>query len=1193
MEGEDSKHLILDDISHAIRRSFMTGHFKRVQQKCYALSQDHTLYKCELDHSPALLKIIDEIICNCCDVYLKTGTVTEIKINIDPEDGTVSIYNTGNGIPVYEHEEGTRIRGRKCYWPECCFGMFRAGSNLDVDDSHSAAGINGLGAKLTGIHSDWLELITVDQQRKIKYCQVFKDCLRNPTTPILEKYTKKPFTHVSFAPMYEERFFYNINEKPKELNEIIDIIRYRVIHLSMFLGCCVDHGGSRIKLFYQDVEVKVRDTRAFMEIFNTNNPGDLYNIKTTVGDPKKAQHFIDYSVIIAPSTKYRTTSVVNGIMVKDGTHVTYLKRKINTKMKELMTGKDRDAGRKIDCSSNIVVVASAWLCVDNWGTQTKDTLTIPEVDLKAHNVDERVITTMAKKLISISKATEVKKDIIPKKVSKTVVYDKYTPPKKKSASNTLILVEGDSAISLVRAGLNAKCSGLNFDNTGIFSLGGVPINVAKTTVKEGPIPTSVTNEGSDSDSDDDDLKIIEKASQKFWDSKIFGALVQALNLDRSKKYISPGELKSLHFNKVIIAVDQDLDGRGNICSLVLQMFYRYWPHLYSHNYIQYWNSPIVRVVKKTTGKVVKEFKYENDFKKWKESSPEGTGADCDILYIKGLATHDNKYVKDMFTRFNSDVFALTTDKDTKKMFDLYFGYGKEYSDQRKVVLQTEVRHLTDDEVTHIERTHTITCNRHLDLNTKEFQIAAGKRTLSGLDGMTPVRRKIFTVMFTHNITKPMKLFQIGARAASELAYHHGDKSINDAVLKMAQDFLGSNYYPLLKGDGQMGTRNKRGGDAGSARYISAALNKNIVDVLFTKEDVHILPKQFDDGILIEPQYYIPALPLCILENNKAVAPGWSLNTVGRDLDTVVKVLVKLAEGKTITVADKKLPPYVSKTFKGKMELLTEHQGTKQSVVKMTGHWYREKPGSNTIIIDELPITTTPHKYYIDLSKDEEHIADIRNYSDNHVHIEVDFKNGAIEHIGEANLDKYLGMESTVCEQFNFINEKGILEHFESAYTVLYRCFELNKRKMTLKINRESLLLKYLILREQNIIKFMENDEVKNLYKKKEVDINKFLSIKQYALINSSILNTHYKYTTEELEKELAPESTDIKTGYNYLKQVSFGEVSDENIYKRTKKLQEMESRLKELEAMAQEKPFPGASEYIRDVKKAHTLLRHS
>ena len=1163
------KHLILDDISHAIKKSFMTGNFKRVLQKHLALDDKDNIYKCELDHSPALLKIIDEVLCNCCDVYLKTKSVTEIHTNIE-DDGTVKIMNTGDGIPIYEHEEGTRLRGRKCYWPECCFGMLRAGSNLETNDSHAVAGVNGLGAKLTGIHSDWLELITVDKERKKMYSQLFKDCLRDIQAPIIESYRKKPYTQVTFLPKYEERFYYNIEKNPQELKEIRDIIRYRIVHMATFLGSCSNHGMPKVKMYFLDKEIKIKDTKLLMNVFSKGEQGDTYNIKCQ----SKDGHFIDYSVLVRTG-KYKTTSVINGIMVKDGTHITYIKRKINTKIKEL-----NKTDKKMDCSTNLVIVSSSWLCVDNWGTQTKDSLGIPETDLKCFDIDDQVLTTISKKLISLSKVVDPKK-IVTKKVNKTVVYDKYTPPKKKSHTNTLMLVEGDSASTLIRAGLNIKDCNYNFDNTGIFSLGGVPINVAKTTLGE------LTNEGSHTEpsenEEENDLSIIETAHQKFWDSKIFGALVQALGLDAGKKYLTEAELKTLNYNKVIIAVDQDLDGRGNICSLVLQMFFRFWPHLFNHNFIQYWNSPIVRVIKKATGKIQGEFKYENDFKKWAQSnSTEG----CHIMYIKGLATHDNKYVKNMFTRFNDDVLSLTTNRDTRKCFDLYFGYGKEYSDQRKKVLQTKVKHFTDAEVSKIESQHSLTCNRHLDLNTKEFQIAAGKRTLSGLDGMTPVRRKIFTVMFSHGITQAMKLFQIGARAAYELSYHHGDKSINDAVLKMAQDFLGSNFYPLLKGDGQLGTRNKKGTDAGSARYVAASLNKPIVEALFHKDDVHILPKQFDDGTPIEPQYYIPVLPLCILETFKAVAPGWSLNTVGRDLDSVVKVLTKLAEDKKILTKDKELPPN-RKGYKGIMELsYRENEGSphKQSVITMSGKW--KKISSNTILIEELPLTITPHKYYMHLVEDEEHISTVRNYSDNDVKIEVEFKSGVLDKL--ESVDKYLGLHGSIVEQFNFINEQGILEHFDSAYDVLYRCFTLNKWKYNEKINRELLLLKWVILREKNIIKFMEKDEVKNIYKKKEDQINDILKKSKYDSINNSVINTHSKYTTQELKKEL--EKVDIKTGYNYLRQVSFGEVSDENISKRTQKLKEMEARYKELEEMLKEKPFPGASDYIKDIKNAAKVL---
>ena len=506
----------------------------------------------------------------------------------------------------------------------------------------------------------------------------------------------------------------------------------------------------------------------------------------------------------------------------------------------------------------------------------------------------------------------------------------------------------------------------------------------------------------------------------------------------------------------------------------------------------------------------------------------------------------------MFGKFNDDTLKLTTNRQTKGYFNKYFGMGKEFSDMRKKILQTPVEHLTDREVSTLERTHKLTCNRHLDINTKEFQQYAGQRTLcSAIDGMTPVRRKIFSVAYEENIHKPMKIFQIAAMAALKRAYHHGDKSANDAASKMGMKWYGSNFLPLLRGEGQFGTRNRRGTDMGQARYIAACLNRDLSDILFSKEDIPLLERQSEDGQVIEPRYYIPSLPLAILEYRKAVAPGWCLNVFPRDIKTVCDELIKLS--KTSKAKQVVLPPNTN-GFGGKIEFSTLDNG--QNLVTMLGTY--KEINDVSIIIDELPINVNPHNLYLRLAEHEDIVVTVRNYSEDKIRIEIDFKSGMIAKLkAEDKLEAFLGIKSTIVENLNFISEKGILEHFDNAYQVLLRCFEMNKKKHGDRIIREDLLLKYMILREKNILLFMKNDEVRNIYKKKDMVIDEILLKAKYDKINSCAINTHTKYTTEELRQELLDVE---KQSYDYLKQVSFGQVSDENISKRTEKLKEMEKR---------------------------------
>ena len=189
---------------------------------------------------PALLKIIDEVICNACDATQKTGTSSNsIRINLN-KDWSVNVYNTGNGIPIYIHEEATKIKGRDCYWPEACFSLFRTGSNLKTDSTHSVAGVNGYGVKIMCVHSDWVELETTSDKKLYK--QTFKNGLKTIEAPQIDTSWRKTkatpsYTQVKFLPKYKERFGYQLteDEMANEKQEIEDFLRYRLVHLSLFL----------------------------------------------------------------------------------------------------------------------------------------------------------------------------------------------------------------------------------------------------------------------------------------------------------------------------------------------------------------------------------------------------------------------------------------------------------------------------------------------------------------------------------------------------------------------------------------------------------------------------------------------------------------------------------------------------------------------------------------------------------------------------------------------------------------------------------------------------------------------------------------------------------------------------------------------------------------------------------------------
>lgn len=91
---------------------------------------------------------------------------------------------------------------------------------------------------------------------------------------------------------------------------------------------------------------------------------------------------------------------------------------------------------------------------------------------------------------------------------------------------------------------------------------------------------------------------------------------------------------------------------------------------------------------------------------------------------------------------------------------------------------------------------------------------------------------------------------------------------------MAQNYVGSNNINLLLPLGQFGSRAMGGKDHASARYIFTKLNP-ITRMIFREEDDDIVDYQNDDGDMVEPLFYLPIIPMVLVNGSEGIGTGWS------------------------------------------------------------------------------------------------------------------------------------------------------------------------------------------------------------------------------------------------------------------------------------------------------------------------------
>ena len=141
-----------------------------------------------------------------------------------------------------------------------------------------------------------------------------------------------------------------------------------------------------------------------------------------------------------------------------------------------------------------------------------------------------------------------------------------------------------------------------------------------------------------------------------------------------------------------------------------------------------------------------------------------------------------------------------------------------------------------------------------------------------VDGLKPGQRKILFACFKRNLRSELKVAQLSGYVAEQSAYHHGEASLAATIVGLAQNFVGSNNINILLPLGQFGTRYMGGKDMASARYIFTNLSP-VTRCLFHVEDDPLLKYQEEDGQKIEPVYYVPVIPLVLVNGSDGIGTG--------------------------------------------------------------------------------------------------------------------------------------------------------------------------------------------------------------------------------------------------------------------------------------------------------------------------------
>jgi len=1049
------------------------GSVEEVDTNLWILNEtEDKIIEKNIKYIPGLFKLFDEGIVNCRDHVVRMHQavtngepsaipVSCIEITID-DDGTITMMNDGNGIDVAEHPE------HKIWIPELIFGHLRTSTNYDKTEKKIVGGKNGFGFKLVLIWSTFGSVETVDHIRGLKYKQEFKNNLDIICVPSITKCKSKPYTKITFKPDYKRLGIVGLTP------DLIALLKKRVYDVAAITD-------KSLKVKYNSNLVPIKNFQQYIDMY-------IGDKSTTVRVYEEANERWEYAVALSPNHEFMQMSFANGIhTAKGGKHVEYILNQIIRKLSEFIEKKKKVKVNGNSIKEQLIVFLRCDIENPSFDSQTKDFMNTPSSKFGSKcDVSDKFIEKIAKMGVmdAACALTELKENKIAKKSdgikSKTVrgipkLTDANWAGTEKSKDCIIIFCEGDSA----KAGIISGLSSQDRNTIGVYPMKGKILNVRGESTK------------------------------KISENKEITEIKKILGLEIGKEYNTIDDVsKNLRYGRVLFMTDQDLDG-SHIKGLGINLFQTEWRSLSEiPNFIGFMNTPILKA-RKGTNELM--FYNEGEYESWKLNN-ETKG--WKIKYYKGLGTSTGKEFCEYFE--NKKIIGFTHNVDTSNdVIDMVF--NKKRADDRKIWLEGYDRNAYLD-----TNNLSITYDEFINKELIHFSKYDCDRSIPNLmDGLKISLRKILFAAFKKNLTTEIKVAQFSGYVSEHSGYHHGEASLNAAIVGMAQNFVGSNNINLLMPNGQFGTRLQGGKDSASERYIFTLLNK-ITRTIFQTVDDNILKYLNDDELSVEPIYYAPIIPMILVNGSKGIGTGFSTDIMCYNPLDIIKYLKNSLKKNNV-----------------EMEFIPYYEGFKGTINKITDTKFIIKGKYETVGTDKVKITELPVGFWTEDFKELletliEPIIDkngkkinpfIKDYEDmskdTNVDFNITFMKGkmeellSIKHEYDCNgLEKLLKLYTTnTTTNMHLFDATDKLKKYEKVGDIINDYYERRlEMYKTRKMYMIDALEKQLVL-VTNKAKYIKEiiDETIDLRKKKKEQIIEMLLTKGYDIIDD---DDEYKYLTK-------------------------------------------------------------------------------
>ncbi|OPJ74473.1 hypothetical protein AV530_001328 [Patagioenas fasciata monilis] len=558
-----------------LRPDTYIGSVELVTQQMWVFDEGVGLNCRDVTFVPGLYKIFDEILVNAADNKQRDKNMSCIKVTIDVENNTISVWNNGKGIPVVEHKV------EKVYVPALIFGQLLTSSNYDDNEKKVTGGRNGYGAKLCNIFSKKFTVETACREYKKLFKQTWTDNMGKAGEMKLKYYDGEDYTCVTFQPDLS-KFKMTILDK-----DIVALMSRRAYDIA---GSTKD-----VKVFLNGQRLPVKGFRSYVDLYLKDKVDETGNELKVIHEEVNSR----WEVCLTLSEKgFQQVSFVNSIATtKGGRHVDYVADQLVTKIIEVVKKKNKNGVgvKPFQVKNHMWIFVNSLIENPTFDSQTKENMTLQAKNFGSTcKLSEKFIKgavgcgivesilnwvkfkaqSQLNKKCSAVKHTKIKG--VPK------LDDANDAGSKNSLDCTLILTEGDSAKTLAVSGLGV----VGRDKYGVFPLRGKMLNVREASHKQ----------------------IMENAE--------INNIIKIVGLQYKKNYEDQESLKTLRYGKIMIMTDQDQDG-SHIKGLLINFIHHNWPSLLRHNFLEEFITPIIKVSK---NKDEISFYSIPEFEEWKSNT---------------------------------------------------------------------------------------------------------------------------------------------------------------------------------------------------------------------------------------------------------------------------------------------------------------------------------------------------------------------------------------------------------------------------------------------------------------------------------------------------------------------------------------------------------------------------------------------